>query len=53
MQSFESSLNFIFGFAASDAIDPLNNPYVDFVPYKLSTGEVLNGDSGFGIGRCT
>lgn len=38
--NFNSSLQFVFGFSHSNkSLNPLDNPYVDFIAYNLSTGE--------------
>lgn len=42
---FNSSMNFAFGiFDKADDWDPFNNPYIEFVAYKMMSGESLMAD---------
>lgn len=48
------SMAFMFGFATPDLpdFDPLNNPYVDIIPYVVSTGEVLTRSPDYDLRVC-
>lgn len=44
----------MFGFTNENrTLDPLNNTFVDFIPYNLSTGEVLNRSDDFELRHCS